>query len=726
MGDWIDRLTELAKFSMSVEISKTHGEFATRSEPRVGSVGETTAALRVRVVGILRARSAWALIGAFVYPALYLWPALSSRRYHMRSPVADPTLLTDLDGAVRLAYVFQQMRFPWSASMVTAYPTGEMIWRWQNLTQAVQLSAIWVFTRFAAPVSAVNLLVLVGWALTGYVVYRLTLRLGSSRLTAAAAGVLAQFLPAIPVMAANYTSYVFVCVPILTVWAAAEFAAAPTDRRFRLVVLSLGFSAFFDAYWFFFTLSAVLIMIAIRRRGIASWFAQSSGLMKIQAIGAAAAPLVMVVGVIVLDQLSGGSSFSRTLGIAEVGLIDAGLRPLASWVDSSVEGVGVLVAVLACVRVVRKRRTLGAIESGVVVATVFFFLISTDTSFASDVLSVGPLAHVARFAMPGVRFFQRSGLIAEALLCIIAMRELEDLVARRESIVTRTSIAALTGVALVLSLQPLSGRAVQRITDDYEPLRRMLVAAGDPVVAALPYVKMERSWMELSFLDVPSLNPLYSAQPVIETNLAASQGPEALAAYLASRGVTHLFFLDGDAGLPVHYALEAPRFVELATMPTNGFEAGDMTFGVYEVHPQPGDTFCGSCGPGTEMDLIEGVESDDGFSALETLSNDVQAWWLHGETGTITLTTRQLPQFDGTVHLRFGADPCGTPRRFSVTHGEQTWRLAIQTTGPTELSIPVSAETVGLPIEITAGGEPCRIAADPRPFMLQMYFPTLS
>jgi hypothetical protein len=208
------------------------------------------------------------------FPLLYMWPVLApGSTSHLRSPRADPNQLTDLDGAIWFARALRNMPFPWSESVMTAAPTGESIWRWQTMTQALQVVSLWGFTRVLEPAHAVNVFVLLGWIVTGIAGYLLARSVGAGVFIALGAGVLCQMLPSIPTMASNFTSYVYVGVPLLVLTAAITVMTDPSWMRIAILATSLAFTAFFDPYWLFFSLAIVAMAAAVNARTLVSWFA---------------------------------------------------------------------------------------------------------------------------------------------------------------------------------------------------------------------------------------------------------------------------------------------------------------------------------------------------------------------------------------------------------------------------------------------------------------------
>lgn len=665
------------------------------------------------------------------YPVAFMRGVLRpDSPYHLRNKYADPLLLTDFDGGVRLTQIIDAMRWPWSASPLSAWPTGESIGRWQTLSQGIQFGFLYLVTRVAPPVFAINLLVFVGWLVTGLAVYGLARRLGATRITAMAAGVLAQMLPSIPTMAANYTSYVFIGVPVYVVCRSLDMARLPSRRNFAWLLMSLAITLFFDPYWFFFSLFVVLVVALCNRGALLEWYRGSPRLIRLAVFGFVAAPVVLVGGVFVLDRMVAGDSSSRPLGIAHPGLIDAGLRSPWHWLRSSWEGVGVVVAVLGIAGaawVVRERTDRTRVTAVVVAASLV--LLSTRTRVETPWFDIGSFAEYARFGLPGVRFFQRAALIAEAMWCVGAALFVQG--ALRRAAGTGPAALRLAGVALVIvallvELAPLSHRAIQRRWDDFGAFRAVLAETPEPIVAAVPFDRAGRSWFELGLLgSVRSINPLFSSERASLTAAAASRGPESLAAYLDSLGVTHLLAVLGDDGYPITYDLQEPRFVLRGQLLLNNYEFDPQIVGLYEVHKQPGDTVCDDCPVGGGYELIADVEAEGDVGILEE-TPIVSWWWTDGRRTELTPTLVDIGfPYETEIELTFGNAPCATPQTIDVSWGEFEQRIELRGSENPTVRLPVTWAEELEPIEITVDGELCRIPGDRRRLGVQIFWPKI-
>jgi hypothetical protein len=667
------------------------------------------------------------LLWCMVVPVFFMFPVLRPfGRTHLRSAFQPAGLVTDLDGAIRLANILRHMQWPWSPTKLVSFPLGESIWRWQTITQLVQVLFLWLATRVFEPTFSVNLLVLTGWFLTGVAVYLLARELGAPRIAAATAAAMTQALPAMSTMASNYTSYVFLCVPIGVIIMSLRMGREPCRRNLFGLLASLALTSVFDPYWFLFSLCSVLIIMFWFRERIRNWYRIAPLAERVVATSALTVPALAVLAVWIMERGAANGAMSRQLAVAPVGLVQAGLHEPIDWFNARAEGPGVVIPLLAIsmVVLVRGKAPSRALTACMVVAS-FFILVSTKTSLNVGGVRIGSLAEYVRFVLPGVRFFQRAALISEALLCVLAAMAWWQLWPRVRAVWARATLAVVLAGLLVVDLNPVAHRAVSREADRYSGFRAALAERSEPVVLALLFLLQGRNWLQMGFLDVASANPLYSLGSYAEVDLAASRGPDELAALLSSRNVTHVLSVVGPGQFPIGYSLQPPRYTSKGQLQVNGYEGPNLTIELFEVHAQPEDLFCAACGFGTQLELVSGARLvGDAYSAESSPSGSGSWWWMYGRSADLQLDLVDLPEVSGVVKFQIGNSPCGGTRNVLVTYAGHQQRLTIVGSKTSTVSIPVGEQLQRQPVQIAVEGDSCGIEGDPRLFRLQVYFPS--
>ena len=172
-----------------------------------------------------------------------------------------------------------------------------------------------LLTRVFPPVVSLNLFVLVGWITTGVAVYALARRLGLGQPSSLVAALAVEMLPSMPTMAANYTSYVFIGIPVYVVCRAIDAATAPSRRNLLWLVGSLGVTAAFDAYWFYFSVGSTAVVLLVNGRTLLVWLRDGPRWGRLLAVLVGMVLVVLPLALLaMLGFASGSSSFPSTLG----------------------------------------------------------------------------------------------------------------------------------------------------------------------------------------------------------------------------------------------------------------------------------------------------------------------------------------------------------------------------------------------------------------------------
>jgi hypothetical protein len=78
----------------------------------------------------------------FIPPVMMMWKVLFiNQNVHLANPGISPTgsTITDLDGAARMAYLLSDMSAPWALTHFVSSPIGAGIWRFQSMSQMIQI-----------------------------------------------------------------------------------------------------------------------------------------------------------------------------------------------------------------------------------------------------------------------------------------------------------------------------------------------------------------------------------------------------------------------------------------------------------------------------------------------------------------------------------------------------------------------------------------------------------
>jgi hypothetical protein len=672
-----------------------------------------------------------------------MWRVLAWNGHHrIRDVSGDPDALTDLDGAFRIAQLLRDMRWPWSISMGSGAPSGEGLVRWQAISQGVQFGSIYLFTRVAPAVFSVNLFITIGWIFTGVAVYLLGRRLSLSPWLALGSAVLAQMLPALPKMAANYTTYVFIGVPVYVVCRAIDAATEPNARNFLWLAGVLGIACFFDPYWFLFSIAMVMLVLVLNARTVWAWLQAGPRWARLLALSIVLMPLLLVVALLGLASARSGESLSRPVSIESKQFVNASLRPPSHWFHSGTEGVGLVVGILGLAAVAWSlwRRSDRRITCAAAVV-VLMMLLSTRTRLETPWFTIGSGAEFARFVMPGVRFFGRASLVAEAMLCVFAVMAVVAVQARArvwlEGAARRNwLVVGATAILVVVAVLPLAPyrREVNDRWDDFAAMRQVLAETESPVVLAVPFERHGRDWLELSMLDgVPAVNQLYVKTREDLTAMAASRGPQALAQYLASLGTTHLLAIQGANRYPTTYELTEPWFVERANLELDSYGDPREDVVLYEVRAEPiaVEQCFDRCRVGTGFDFVDGINvlREPDATREQGLTGEVIAqprgWWMLDDAIEMQFSLRQL----ATVRYiaRMGIEvtnPCADERTVMVERLGVTDTVVLGPEDSATLEFDIASDRATDPVVLSTDGSPCD-GNQPEPVTLKVGRPEL-
>jgi hypothetical protein len=653
-----------------------------------------------------------------------MWEVLFfNQNAHLANPgvVPNGSTITDLDGAARMAYLLSDMSTPWAHTSFISSPSGAGIWRFQSMSQMIQIVFLWIISQVVQPMLAANLLVLVGWIATGVATFAIARNVGCRRSIAVSCAVAVQMVPFLRFMAANFTSYVNVGLPLLCLIAALKFSQTPSKKNIVLLILSLLATSFFDPYWLLLAVFGCTIVVfiqtssnAIRARSMRSAF------IPVLVLGAYAS---LSSGLRFAASILGQGSMGRSVVVASRDDVGNSVLNWTSWTQSAYTGVGWLVLALFALSLVLlpwiKQRNLAVLT----IVALVFISVASKISVPLTNIEVMPAVWL-RHALPGVRFFDRVALIAIPLVIVVVAKTLEEVSSRFRLPTIAYFVISLLVIMLPLSYPNMKVPNVTKSYDDWSGIRSALDMVPDAKVLALPFERRGRDWIEQASFRAPLVNDLVhrvNNQTVVHQ---ASNGPNAFVAYLESIGVTHVLSIDDELSKFLDYKLMKPRFVPVASMVLNGFGEGrDFVLTAYRVAAQPGDKPCTNCRFGTHVRTKIQVVGDLVYPP-EMSASGVENWWIGDRNFTMSFSamsqqhSRAIEQ--GLVQVAVSIAPCASSVEVEINSDQYETRFRLSTSAPTKiLNVPMPTSTIS-DIVFTASGTACRFQSDPRKLLVQV------
>ena len=528
----------------------------------------------------------------------------------------------DTSGMVRTAQMLSRMPTPWSTNFMSNAPQGESFWSIPAISQGFQLGLQWLFVRIIPPTTAVNYWILIGWVLTGFVVYLLSMQVGISRLFAVFAGISCEMLPWIREQVNTHTSYVFLCVPLFVLYTSIRWVNSNTKKNTVLFASSLSISVLFDLYWAYSSLIIVLIVFSVNAKNMRGIYLQLQ--FKTRIIICSLISVCFAVGVagyiVVKRALSSSGSMFRPLAIGDIGFIDEFNGSILRYVTpdylhrfaaSSLQKSGtqediitytgiviVGLAFLGIFNILKKQHLKG---KELIWVTVFFTVLTIPSAWVIGFLEVSTPINWLRFLMPGVRVFSRAGLIVEPLICVAAAIGVSRISMRMKSKFSKYLVVAVTIAFVSLDLNPTSRRYVNEDAVQYSSINRTLGDFLNPVVIEFP-ADLNKLYFPVHYVDAPKASSLSDAQFYDKVMLAASLGEEELAAYLKEIGVTHLVVptnSEGEALFKYKWNTRASIEIDLNDSRFSRVsDAGGVNpAALFELRAKESDQNCISCKP---------------------------------------------------------------------------------------------------------------------------------
>ena len=509
------------------------------------------------------------LFGLFaVYPTLFMSPALFSGNTLMVRKTNS-----DVGHYVWVAQQLNAMQFPWSRNMLIAAPNGVTFWNPAAIVNGAYWLLLWVLTRVFSPLVSVNLTLLSGWVLSGVCAYVLAKKLGANHVGSIVAGISLQMLPWFREKLIAHPLYIFWCVPLVVLILLVDFLKEVSFKNLVRLAFFLIFAFFIDLYWFWYSIDItviVLIVNAIYLIKKTSRWSQWQRILSGLAVISFPASVYMAYGVL-QKRTSTDVTWERPLEIASAKFIDQFQGSLWKFLTPPPEHIilannsllnvgredvvnyaGVSVVCLAAYSLfanLKKRPSREMASVWVVVIVFSLFTIPTGYKFIG--VNLGGFVDVLRVLNPGLRVFSRTGMIAQAALCVLAGVGVTNLVIR---VKYKRIFGTLLILALILDLNPFARRLANDDYKEYESIRKTLSVADSPATLEL-WPALYRLYFPRYYIDsAKSFTWGEYNDRSEQVMLHASRGEEDFYGYLKTRGITHILVPVGTTEEPGYWS----------------------------------------------------------------------------------------------------------------------------------------------------------------------------
>lgn len=528
----------------------------------------------------------------------------------------------DSSGTVRQAQILSRMGTLWSHNFLDNAPSGVSFWNTSSISQSLQFVALWTLTRVFSPILSVNLWILMGWILSGLAAYFLAKKIGASYFGSISAALFCESLPWMREKAMTHMSYVFLGIPLFALILMMKVSENPTLKRVSYLAIFIIGTLFFDLYWFYFTVIIFVVYLISNRSDFCRIVARLSiqqrrklilmccGLFSFLGFGFFIAQSLMS------QSKAGRSRFTiwdRSFIDTFQGSIIRFIRPNSTHLlfpraadnvvsfEDTVQYAGVVLLLLASLALLVKFQNNDDFMLGrrgiLFVEIIVFVILTLPTSISIGSFSIQTPVSFLRFFTPGIRVFARSGLVAEAFLCVLAGVGVSVIQKFYKRFLIGNIVALSVVFIALLDLNPFSRHFDLDVYTDFKAVRNALSEEPSHVLLILQ----------------PDLDPTYFPTYVTEGRLAvnpensewgggsweyASRGDELFAVWLLQHGVTHVLVPLNATGNPeysrkwgdyptVQLSFSSPWFTKVAS--SSGILKGDL----FRINPstKPNDNF---------------------------------------------------------------------------------------------------------------------------------------
>lgn len=477
---------------------------------------------------------------------------------------------SDILGTVRQSQVLNSMKTPWSLNILDNAPQGISYWNLPAMVQGVNWVAIWLLNLVLPPIQAVTWWVWIGWVFSGLSVYWLAKKIGANEFGAVSAAIFFEMLPWVREKASTHIAYVFICIPVIAVLLLFRYEEKSTKLRLFSLLLFVVTIGFFDLYWFYFSCTVIVLYAILRFKKIVKVFIESQRTFKVVILGISITLFTgSAIVFLTLKSRLVATGSSSLLNVWNLDFINQFQSPLWFFirptsyhlliplpnpdvvsVEDIVHYTGLLIAVLASGALVHgiKTRTFWVDHRRVFLwaCALFFALLTLPSKISLFGFEISTPVSFYRQLTPGIRVYSRGGLIAEALLCVMAGLGISCIAGSGQRSTRRKLAATAIVLLVVIDLNPFGGRNLNSDFANYRKIRNSLA----PVNSSNLYILQ------------PETDPWYFPPHITDARIiddprdrnwdtgiwnAASDGECSFAAWLNERGATHILVPnDGD------------------------------------------------------------------------------------------------------------------------------------------------------------------------------------
>lgn len=664
--------------------------------------------------------------GVSLFPLIFFWPVLRPNSW-LR--IGDSP--ADVDHAIFEVVGLKTMSFPWSKNMALNLPTGENFWSVpSHVTQSIQWLAMWAIGKLADPMLTVNLWMFVGFLSTGVVVYLICRKVQVSRPLALFGALLVQCLPWMAIKTMHHTSFVFLSVPLVTVYGLLSLSS-PKSKAFLYLAGYQLVLAFFDPYWFVFSGLILFLGLALNLGLITKSLSQIG---RRRLIFILAGSLFALAGILFLAKWGlisvNSGSLTRMANTRDVfepeeierwtGRFRDYLVPShghifyndATYIDGESDRIfygSVIVqsfALCAAVIAIRRSRTRGV---GLIALIAILATVLSTRPISIGGISSPPVVELISRITPGIRVFVRFSPIAQALACILFVWFIQAFILQAGKW-RRQLLAPLILLVALIDLNPLGYRPVFRDYEKYAEMRSV-VNSDTAHHVLIPDGSLAR--LELSMETFPAavnaeLFNTYSSY------WRARIAPEAwssrsLADFLSSHGVRYVAavvdsngkpFISGEIQDATRFAtrLDQSDFQQVSRLIST--ESGAV-LALFRVLDRDSNKICGNCSLAQwKVNPQPLVESK--FDYVSSVNNPL---WITSQT--LEILPEVIPDFGIQEPDEYQVDFYATlfdgasPTSIAVTVGDKTQIISLQ---PNVLRLVQLKTMPGEQIEIQIAG----------------------